>query len=174
MIGKIYKADILITQDIDAYLQMHQNKSLLRFISCGSVDDGKSTLIGRLLYDSKSIFEDQLFDIALVDINLPDCDGTQLIKKLKAIQGRLLAGEKKTPSSELRSDRTKSSPLEPELTSIETMTTPMIAVSAHVFNEEVEEYLASGFDGFLPKPLEKEALENLIIAQLGGKALLLP
>ena len=60
MIDKIYKADILITQDIDAYLQMHQSKSLLRFITCGSVDDGKSTLIGRLLYDSKMIFEDQL------------------------------------------------------------------------------------------------------------------
>ena len=60
MIDKTYKADILITQDIDAYLQMHQNKSLLRFITCGSVDDGKSTLIGRLLYDSKMIFEDQL------------------------------------------------------------------------------------------------------------------
>ncbi len=60
MIDKIYKADILIKQDIKAYLQMHQNKSLLRFITCGSVDDGKSTLIGRLLYDSKMIFEDQL------------------------------------------------------------------------------------------------------------------
>ena len=60
MIDKIYKADILITQDIDAYLRMHQSKSLLRFITCGSVDDGKSTLIGRLLYDSKMIFEDQL------------------------------------------------------------------------------------------------------------------
>jgi len=60
MIDKFYKADILITQDIDAYLQMHQNKSLLRFITCGSVDDGKSTLIGRLLYDSKMIFDDQL------------------------------------------------------------------------------------------------------------------
>jgi bifunctional enzyme CysN/CysC len=50
----------LIEQDIDAYLQAHQHKSLLRFITCGSVDDGKSTLIGRLLYDSKMIFEDQL------------------------------------------------------------------------------------------------------------------
>ena len=49
-----------IAQDIDAYLESHQNKSLLRFITCGSVDDGKSTLIGRLLYDSKMIFEDQL------------------------------------------------------------------------------------------------------------------
>ncbi|HEY9554798.1 sulfate adenylyltransferase subunit CysN [Allosphingosinicella sp.] len=46
--------------NIDAYLEQHQHKSLLRFITCGSVDDGKSTLIGRLLYDSKMIFEDQL------------------------------------------------------------------------------------------------------------------
>src|SRR6202453_4393503 len=50
----------LIATDIDAYLAQHERKSLLRFITCGSVDDGKSTLIGRLLYDSKMIFEDQL------------------------------------------------------------------------------------------------------------------
>ena len=50
----------LIETDIEAYLTQHQHKSLLRFITCGSVDDGKSTLIGRLLYDSKMIFEDQL------------------------------------------------------------------------------------------------------------------
>ncbi|MCP5397147.1 MAG: sulfate adenylyltransferase subunit CysN [Sphingomonadaceae bacterium] len=55
-----YKVDALIAEDIDAYLEQHQNKQLLRFITCGSVDDGKSTLIGRLLYDSKMIFEDQL------------------------------------------------------------------------------------------------------------------
>jgi len=55
-----YQTDELIAQDIDAYLEQHQHKSLLRFITCGSVDDGKSTLIGRLLYDSKMIFEDQL------------------------------------------------------------------------------------------------------------------
>jgi bifunctional enzyme CysN/CysC len=50
----------LIASDIGAYLKQHETKSLLRFITCGSVDDGKSTLIGRLLYDSKMIFEDQL------------------------------------------------------------------------------------------------------------------
>lgn len=55
-----YEADRLIAQDIEAYLERHQHKSLLRFITCGSVDDGKSTLIGRLLYESKTIFEDQL------------------------------------------------------------------------------------------------------------------
>ena len=55
-----YQTDTLIASDIDAYLVQNQNKSLLRFITCGSVDDGKSTLIGRLLYDSKLIFDDQL------------------------------------------------------------------------------------------------------------------
>jgi sulfate adenylyltransferase subunit 1 len=50
----------LITQNIEKYLREHENKEILRFITCGSVDDGKSTLIGRLLYDSKMIFEDQL------------------------------------------------------------------------------------------------------------------
>jgi bifunctional enzyme CysN/CysC len=50
----------LIASDIEAYLEAHEHKSLLRFITCGSVDDGKSTLIGRLLYESKMIFEDQL------------------------------------------------------------------------------------------------------------------
>lgn len=50
----------LIASDIEAYLEAHRHKSLLRFITCGSVDDGKSTLIGRLLYESKMIFEDQL------------------------------------------------------------------------------------------------------------------
>jgi bifunctional enzyme CysN/CysC len=58
--GPAYRADALISNDIHAYLDRHQHKTLLRFITCGSVDDGKSTLIGRLLYDSKMIFEDQL------------------------------------------------------------------------------------------------------------------
>jgi bifunctional enzyme CysN/CysC len=60
MTDPIYRTDALIADDIEAYLEQHQNKSMLRFITCGSVDDGKSTLIGRLLYDSKMIFEDQL------------------------------------------------------------------------------------------------------------------
>ena len=53
----------LIASDIDAYLAQHEQKELLRFLTCGSVDDGKSTLIGRLLYDSKMIYEDQLAKI---------------------------------------------------------------------------------------------------------------
>ena len=50
----------LIAKDIEAYLKIHENKDLLRFLTCGNVDDGKSTLIGRLLYDSKLIYEDQM------------------------------------------------------------------------------------------------------------------
>ena len=54
----------LIASDIGAYLHAQEHKSLLRFITCGSVDDGKSTLIGRLLYESKLIFDDQLTQLA--------------------------------------------------------------------------------------------------------------
>lgn len=50
----------LIATDIEGYLKVHENKDLLRFLTCGNVDDGKSTLIGRLLYDSKLIYEDQM------------------------------------------------------------------------------------------------------------------
>jgi bifunctional enzyme CysN/CysC len=50
--------------DLESYLHTHERKDLLRFITCGSVDDGKSTLIGRLLYESKMIFEDQLTALA--------------------------------------------------------------------------------------------------------------
>ncbi len=53
----------LIDKDIEVYLKLHERKELLRFITCGSVDDGKSTLIGRLLHDSKMIYEDQLSSI---------------------------------------------------------------------------------------------------------------
>jgi sulfate adenylyltransferase subunit 1 len=55
-----YQSDSLIATDIDAYLKQHENKEILRFLTCGNVDDGKSTLIGRLLHDSKMIYEDQL------------------------------------------------------------------------------------------------------------------
>jgi len=55
-----YRPDRLVADDIDAYLDRHRHKTMLRFITCGSVDDGKSTLIGRLLYDSRTVFADQL------------------------------------------------------------------------------------------------------------------
>lgn len=54
-----YQSDLIAT-DIEAYLKQHENKEILRFLTCGNVDDGKSTLIGRLLHDSKMIYEDQL------------------------------------------------------------------------------------------------------------------
>ncbi|HEX9802794.1 MAG TPA: GTP-binding protein, partial [Gammaproteobacteria bacterium] len=54
------QASALIGSDIGEYLRQHENKTLLRFITCGSVDDGKSTLIGRLLYEAKVLCEDQL------------------------------------------------------------------------------------------------------------------
>lgn len=60
MTRQIYELENLIKQNIDAYLESHEKKSLLRFITCGSVDDGKSTLIGRLLFDSKMIHVDHL------------------------------------------------------------------------------------------------------------------
>jgi len=54
----------LVSKDIEQYLRQHEHKSLLRFITCGSVDDGKSSLIGRLLFESKMLFEDQLAAVA--------------------------------------------------------------------------------------------------------------
>ncbi|PTQ10364.1 TMAO reductase system sensor histidine kinase/response regulator TorS [Vibrio splendidus] len=112
---------------------------------------GHEVVIATTGQEARAIFSEQEFDIALVDINLPDCDGVELIQQLKD----------DAHQHESEEDVIRKVP-------------PMIAVSAHVFNEEVESYLSSGFDGFLPKPLEKEALSQLIVAQLDGKTLLLP
>jgi hypothetical protein len=54
-----HRSDLIAT-DIDAYLAQHERKQLLRFLTCGSVDDGKSTMIGRLFFDAKLIYEDTL------------------------------------------------------------------------------------------------------------------
>jgi bifunctional enzyme CysN/CysC len=59
----VHAAADLIATDIEAYLDSHERKSLLRFITCGSVDDGKSSLIGRLLFESKLVFEDHLITL---------------------------------------------------------------------------------------------------------------
>jgi bifunctional enzyme CysN/CysC len=78
----------LIAEDIEAYLISHQYKSLLRFITCGSVDDGKSTLIGRLLYESHLVFEDHLAaleaDSAKVGTQGGDLDFALLLDGLSA------------------------------------------------------------------------------------------
>ncbi len=60
MTDQIYDTGTPITEDIEAYIESNQDKSLLRFITCGSVNDGKSTLLGRLLYDSNILYQDQL------------------------------------------------------------------------------------------------------------------
>ena len=65
----------LIATDIDAYLKQHEEKELVRFLTCGSVDDGKSTLIGRLLYDSKMIYEDQLAQIEAESVTMGSTGG---------------------------------------------------------------------------------------------------
>ena len=81
-------ASELIAEDIEAYLISHQYKSLLRFITCGSVDDGKSTLIGRLLYESHLVFEDHLAaleaDSAKVGTQGGDLDFALLLDGLQA------------------------------------------------------------------------------------------
>ena len=81
-------ASDLIANDIHAYLELHQHKSLLRFITCGSVDDGKSTLIGRLLYESRLVFEDHLAaleaDSAKIGTQGGDLDFALLLDGLSA------------------------------------------------------------------------------------------
>lgn len=93
---------------------------------------------------AKHLFNDQRFDIVLMDINLPDCDGIELLAELKQVEVEL------------------------GITS-----TPMIAVSAHVYNEEVQSYLSAGFDGYLPKPLDKDALCVIVQNSLDGQELIL-
>ncbi|MDE1324803.1 TMAO reductase system sensor histidine kinase/response regulator TorS [Vibrio aestuarianus] len=93
--------------------------------------------------EAQVLFAQQQFDIALLDINLPDCNGVELLAQLKCL----------------------------EVNRAEHKSTPMIAVSAHVFNEEVEQYLTAGFDGYLPKPIVKEDLEQIIQRSLEGKPL---
>ena len=81
-------ASELIATDIEGYLRSHQYKSLLRFITCGSVDDGKWTLIGRLLYESHLVFEDHLAaleaDSAKVGTQGADLDFALLLDGLAA------------------------------------------------------------------------------------------
>ncbi len=78
----------LISQDIESYLHKQENKELLRFLTCGSVDDGKSTLIGRLLHDTKMIYEDQLAAIKKVNSKVgnagDDLDLALLVDGLQA------------------------------------------------------------------------------------------
>ncbi len=138
----------LETENRQATILLVEDNAVNRIVAEGFLSSlGHTVVMAEDGAEAQMLFEQQSFDIALVDINLPDCNGTDLIQRLK----------QQEQSSERK--------------------TPMVAVSAHVFNEEVESYLASGFDGFLAKPLEKEALsaliqkmlEALIQKMLGGK-----
>lgn len=108
---------------------------------------GHQVVIAETGEEAKQLFAEDKFDIALLDINLPDCDGRDLLEQLRQMEQ-----DGQIPAADL---------------------TPFVAVSAHVYNEEVESYLAAGFDGYLPKPLDKEALCELIQNHLEGKTLLL-
>nr|WP_319552404.1 TMAO reductase system sensor histidine kinase/response regulator TorS [uncultured Vibrio sp.] len=131
------KAKVLLVEDNDVN----------RVVAEGFLQSmGHQVVMAENGFQAQKILEKQDFDIVLVDINLPDCNGVDLMKRLKRIE------------------ESKHQVLSP---------TPMIAVSAHVFEEEVETYLASGFDGYLPKPLAKDALGAMIQEQLEGKSWLL-
>ncbi len=133
------KAKVLVVED----------NEVNRIVTQGFLHSmGHEVVMAENGFQAQQLIEQQDFDIALVDINLPDCDGADLILRLKEIEWNKLAGQVLSP-------------------------TPMIAVSAHVFAEEVERYLAAGFDGYLPKPLVKEALREKIQEHLNGKPMLL-
>ncbi|MBU2895154.1 TMAO reductase system sensor histidine kinase/response regulator TorS [Vibrio hepatarius] len=88
---------------------------------------------------AQRLYQQNSFDIALVDINLPDCNGVELLDVLKQLKGDAV--------------------------------TKMIAVSAHVYKEEVQSYLKAGFDGFLPKPLDKDSLAEIIENTMLGQTI---
>lgn len=103
---------------------------------------GHRVIVAQTGAEAKQRFIDEDFDLALLDINLPDCNGVELLDALRQLE---------IDHSQER--------------------IPMVAVSAHVFNEEVQEYLNAGFDGYLPKPLDKDALLNLVQSVLTGRTL---
>ena len=76
----------LISTDINTYLAQHERKELLRLLTCGSVDDGKSTLIGRLLHDSKMIYEDQLAAIEADSVKSGTTGGLDLALLVDGLQ----------------------------------------------------------------------------------------
>ncbi|HGF7190546.1 TPA: TMAO reductase system sensor histidine kinase/response regulator TorS [Vibrio cholerae] len=101
---------------------------------------GHQVTLAKSVQEAKLCFQQQRFDIALLDIHLPDGNGVDLLRDLRQMED-----------------------------SIHNAVIPFIAVSAHVFNEDVAGYLAAGFDGYLPKPLVKEQLAAMLRRQLTGR-----
>ncbi|MDG3085229.1 TMAO reductase system sensor histidine kinase/response regulator TorS [Vibrio hannami] len=130
-----YKAKILMVEDNPVNCLVAEG-----FLSV----EGHQIVIAEDGVSGEKAFREEGFDIALLDINLPDCNGVELLSRLRQIE----------------SDK-GNEPI------------PMVAVSAHVFNEEVENYLNAGFDSFLPKPLDKKQLSDVVQASLEGRTLLL-
>ncbi|NLS13398.1 TMAO reductase system sensor histidine kinase/response regulator TorS [Vibrio sp. SM6] len=111
---------------------------------------GHQVVMAETLAQAISAYQHEPFDLALIDINLPDGEGTQLIDAFRGI------------------DHTRGHTDTNDMGHV-----PLVAVSAHVFNEEVESYLDAGFDGYLAKPIEKEALAQTVQTMLEGRSLLL-
>ncbi len=142
----VAKKEFVVSNQVQAKVLLVEDNPVNCIVAEGFLHSlGHQVVIAEDGQQAKQIFASQQFDIALLDINLPDCDGRELLTELRTIQAEQNSEQK----------------------------TPFIAVSAHVFNEEVESYLSAGFDGYLAKPLDREALCVLIQNRLEGKNLLL-
>ncbi len=134
-------ADVALDSDISANILLVEDNPVNCVVAEGFLQSlGHTVTTVMNGQAAEAMFRQHEYDLALLDINLPDCTGTELLQSLKQIESSQGEGT-----------------LQP---------TPMIAVSAHVFNEDITEYLAAGFDGFLPKPIVKSALRELIIKTL--------
>ncbi|HAS64059.1 MAG TPA: TMAO reductase system sensor histidine kinase/response regulator TorS [Vibrio sp.] len=146
--NEVVKKEQVVNNTLQAKVLLVEDNPVNCIVAEGFLTSlGHQVIIAEDGETAKQIFSQQRFDIALLDINLPDCDGRDLLEELRLIQDGLEL---------LESDKT-----------------PFVAVSAHVYSEEVESYLNAGFDGYLAKPLDKTALCELIQNRLEGKTLLL-
>lgn len=115
--------------NVSATILLVEDNPVNRLVAEGFLHSlGHQVLVAENGTEAEELARQHAFDLVLIDINLPDCNGCDLMLRLKRQEGGLNCN------------------------------TPMVAVSAHVFDEEVAQYLAAGFNGYLAKPLQKEAL----------------